>query len=117
MTVRRTRRASQRPDRRLEERRAFTMRIGGRQLLVLSTSRPPSIASLSETERLVLRALLAGDSNAAIARRRGTSVRTCANQVASIFRKLGVGSRAELAAYELLRVELEAGTRKRRADG
>ena len=42
--------------------------------------------------------VLAGLANAAIARRRGTSARTVANQVASIFRKLGVQSRAELAA-------------------
>lgn len=33
-----------------------------------------------------------------IARRRGTSPRTVANQIASIFRKHGVGSRAELVA-------------------
>jgi DNA-binding NarL/FixJ family response regulator len=36
-------------------------------------------------------------SNAAIARERKTSVRTVANQVASLFRKTGARSRAEIA--------------------
>jgi DNA-binding CsgD family transcriptional regulator len=36
-------------------------------------------------------------SNAAIARARQTSVRTVANQVASLFRKTGARSRDELA--------------------
>lgn len=42
--------------------------------------------------------IFAGESNDDIARRRGTSPRTVANQIASIFRKHGVGSRAELVA-------------------
>jgi DNA-binding CsgD family transcriptional regulator len=41
---------------------------------------------------------LAGLSNAEVAIRRGTSPRTIANQLASVLRKLGVGSRYELAA-------------------
>jgi DNA-binding CsgD family transcriptional regulator len=39
-----------------------------------------------------------GQSNAAIAKARGTHVRTVANQLAALFRKLGVASRAELRA-------------------
>ena len=39
-----------------------------------------------------------GGSNAQIARARGTSARTVANQVASVFVKLGVASRRELLA-------------------
>ena len=35
----------------------------------------------------------------AIARRRGTSERTVANQIAALFAKLGVVSRAELLVY------------------
>ena len=53
---------------------------------------------LSPAERAVVEAVLRGQSNREIAERRGTSVRTVANQMASIFRKLQVGSRGELAA-------------------
>jgi DNA-binding NarL/FixJ family response regulator len=52
---------------------------------------------LTRTERLLVQALLAGSSNCEIARRRGRSPRTIANQVASIYRKLGISSRLELA--------------------
>lgn len=53
---------------------------------------------LSPAEREVAALILHGRDNASIARLRGTSVRTTANQVASIFDKLGVRSRAQLAA-------------------
>lgn len=53
---------------------------------------------LTESERFIALALLRGCTNDEIARLRGTSPRTVANQVASIFRKLGVHSRAEMAA-------------------
>jgi DNA-binding CsgD family transcriptional regulator len=52
---------------------------------------------LTPAERDVVEHILSGASNVDIARVRGTSSRTVANQVASIFRKLGVQSRAELA--------------------
>ena len=55
--------------------------------------------SLSPCERDVLCAVVRGDSNREIAERRGTSERTVANQVQAIFRKLGVHSRCELAAW------------------
>jgi DNA-binding CsgD family transcriptional regulator len=42
-------------------------------------------------------------SNSEIGRRRGTSGRTVANQMATIFRKLGVSSRAELARNLVLK--------------
>jgi len=42
--------------------------------------------------------VLEGQSTASVAQARGTSPRTIANQIATIFRKLGVSSRAELAA-------------------
>ncbi len=58
----------------------------------------PEIATLTRAQREVLAHLLRGRDNATIAAARGTSPRTTANQVASIFRKLGVSSRAELAA-------------------
>jgi DNA-binding NarL/FixJ family response regulator len=50
---------------------------------------------LSPAEREVVRGIVEGQTNTAIARG-AKSVRTVANQVASVFRKLGVGSRAEL---------------------
>lgn len=54
---------------------------------------------LTETERGIVSRVLRGETNAAIAAARGTSPRTVANQVARVFKKLGVGSRSELAAY------------------
>ena len=54
---------------------------------------------LTETERGIVSQVLRGETNAAIAKMRGTSPRTVANQIARVFKKLGVGSRAELAAY------------------
>ena len=61
---------------------------------------------LTTAEARVVRAIFEGKSNDAIARERGTSPRTVANQVASIFRKHRVASRAELVAHYL--VELSA---------
>jgi DNA-binding CsgD family transcriptional regulator len=51
---------------------------------------------LTQAEAAVLRLLVAGASNADISRARGTSVRTIANQVASLLRKLGAASRYDL---------------------
>src|SRR5262245_53383763 len=80
--------------------KASVVELGSGSYVLLSFPRgaaglPPD---LTEAERRVALALLAGCSNAEIARMRGSSPRTIANQVASIFRKLGVRSRAELAA-------------------
>lgn len=57
-----------------------------------------SASSLSRAEIDVAQLAGRGMSNAEIARIRSTSARTVANQLASIFRKLGVQSRSELAA-------------------
>jgi DNA-binding NarL/FixJ family response regulator len=51
---------------------------------------------LSRTEQSIVLDLVAGASNHRIAQRRGTSPRTVANQVASIYCKLNVHSRLEL---------------------
>lgn len=71
--------------------------------LVLSFRIPaadwPSL--LTGTEAEIAHDVLAGLSNAEIARRRGTAVRTIANQVASIYRKLRVRSRLELSLLAL----------------
>lgn len=78
----------------------FDIEIGGQALRVLSV--PIEIADrvsgLSPAELLVARDAADGFSNSEIARRRRRSVRTIANQLASVYRKLKVSSRAELAA-------------------
>jgi DNA-binding NarL/FixJ family response regulator len=55
-----------------------------------------SLAALTKAERSVLGLVATGASNAHIARVRGSSVRTVANQVACLLKKLGAGSRFEL---------------------
>jgi DNA-binding CsgD family transcriptional regulator len=59
---------------------------------------PARVAALTPAERAVVAGVLDGKSNRDIARARGVSTRTVANQVASAFDKLGVRSRGELAA-------------------
>jgi DNA-binding CsgD family transcriptional regulator len=60
---------------------------------------PPRLPpTLTRADRAVAALVIDGATNAEIARRRRVSVRTVANQVASIFRKVGVGSRGELVA-------------------
>jgi DNA-binding NarL/FixJ family response regulator len=72
----------------------------GVEYLVLSYGvvAPPLPAVLTPAEQAVVRAILDGESNTAIARARGTSTRTVANQIAAIFDKVGASSRAELIA-------------------
>ena len=75
------------------------LEIGGEEFLVVSVPvRSRDALGLTAAEQDVHERLLRGESNAEIARHRKTSTRTVANQVASVFQKLGVGSRAELAA-------------------
>lgn len=57
-----------------------------------------SISCLTQAEREVTAQIIAGSTNFDIALRRGSSVRTIANQINSIFTKLNVRSRSELAA-------------------
>lgn len=66
--------------------------------LVLSVPRPDRMLdeSLSVAERDITRRLVEGLSHAQIAEQRQTSVRTVANQLASIFRKLKISGRAAL---------------------
>ncbi len=74
------------------------LRIGEHDHLVLTFRlRKPSAADpLTASEREVAFAVLTGASNAEIARLRGRSVNTVANQLANVFRKLRVQSRLEL---------------------
>lgn len=67
-----------------------------------------SFAELSGAEREVATLAIEGRTNAEIAQFRGSRPRTVANQMAKIFQKLGVGSRAELAARFALAVPLRA---------
>jgi DNA-binding CsgD family transcriptional regulator len=66
-------------------------------LLLSFPLRGPACARLTRTERCVARDVVLGLSNQAIARRRAVSVHTIANQLAGMFRKLGVHSRLDLA--------------------
>jgi DNA-binding NarL/FixJ family response regulator len=64
-----------------------------------SPSASAEAVNLTQSEQSVLQLMLDGKSNQEIAKSRRTAVRTVANQVASIFKKLGVGSRSELYAF------------------
>lgn len=82
----------------------FELAVGGERFVVMSLPARAdgnAYAQLSAAEREVATDAAAGLSNAAIAKKRGRSARTIANQLASIYRKLGVASRAELAALTL----------------
>ena len=54
--------------------------------------------NLSPAERTVVELASRGYSNADIAKRRATAISTTKKQLESAYRKLGVGSRAELAS-------------------
>jgi DNA-binding CsgD family transcriptional regulator len=58
----------------------------------------PRSAALTQSEHAVAALAASGLSNAAIARRRRCSVRTVANQLSSVYEKLGLKSRRELRA-------------------
>ncbi len=55
-----------------------------------NTKYPPPLDLLTTAEAEITLWLLSGRTNKAIASTRGSSVRTVTNQVAAIFRKLGV---------------------------
>jgi DNA-binding NarL/FixJ family response regulator len=78
----------------------FEVELGGESLVVVSLPIGPFALydTLTRAEVAVAQDAAAGLSNAAIAKKRGSSARTVANQLASVYRKLGFSSRAELAA-------------------
>jgi DNA-binding CsgD family transcriptional regulator len=81
------------------EARVTRFTFNGREYVVVSLAHAgAACGSLTAAERDVVQRVVDGRSNAEIARARGTAVSTVANQLASIFRKLGVGSRFELIA-------------------
>jgi DNA-binding CsgD family transcriptional regulator len=82
----------------------FEVEIGGESLVVISMPGSPldlTAAGLTAAEQEVTQDVLSGLSTAAIASKRGRSPNTVANQLASIYAKLGVVSRAELTAFLL----------------
>jgi DNA-binding CsgD family transcriptional regulator len=90
-----------RRDARDPELQVFDIEVGGHSLVVVSlpTRRHVEVADgLTPAEHAVAQLAMTGMSNAAIGRRRQCSARTVANQLASVYRKLGVQSRGELAA-------------------
>jgi DNA-binding CsgD family transcriptional regulator len=73
-------------------------RLGDEGLALLSFPVDDTpMESLTDAERQVVAAVKVGFTNAQIAAARGTSVGTVGKQVTSIFRKLGIRSRGELA--------------------
>ena len=81
--------------------------IDGDRFILVSWPLPNGAApALTDAEHDVLRLLLLGKNNRAIAEARGTSRRTVANQISVLLRKFGVGSRLEL----IVRLSYSAGT-------
>jgi DNA-binding NarL/FixJ family response regulator len=75
--------------------------LGQSGLLVVASSPSRPNPKLTRAEREVLDEVLFGRSNHEIAAQRGTSLRTVANQLAGLLRKMRAGSRTELAAKAL----------------
>jgi DNA-binding CsgD family transcriptional regulator len=75
--------------------------VGEDTLLVGATNRldESKLTGLTSAEREVTALLIAGSTNHDIAQRRATSARTVANQVQSVFHKIGARSRGELVAH------------------
>lgn len=83
------------------QRKQGTVRLGKVDLDVLvanAKASEGSLEGLTSAERDVAEAVMRGMANSAIAKERGTSTRTVANQVRRVFTKLGVRSRGELRA-------------------
>jgi DNA-binding CsgD family transcriptional regulator len=77
--------------------RSAEFEVGGERFVVVSYSAGES-HGLTPAEADVVAQVLDGSSAVAIAAARGTSVRTINKQLEAAYRKLGVSSRAELAA-------------------
>ncbi|MBZ0116889.1 MAG: helix-turn-helix transcriptional regulator [Sandaracinaceae bacterium] len=74
----------------------------GGSIVVIGYEAPrPPAGTLSPAEREVAGDLIDGLSIRAIARKRGVAQRTVANQIQSLYRKLGVRSRDELVLTSL----------------
>lgn len=80
----------------LVDTRIEQLRVRAECYLVISRSLPGKRPELTSAEQAVVELFLQGETLRAIGQLRGSSVRTVANQVQSVYRKLGVNSRAEL---------------------
>jgi DNA-binding NarL/FixJ family response regulator len=85
--------------------RSTRVEVEGREIVVLShplpslaEATPDALEGLSGAEGAVAALLLAGCSYSEIAATRGTSLGTVKKQIQAIYRKLGIGTRSELAA-------------------
>ena len=79
--------------------RVFEFQFRGETLVAIPLSGVPVRGvTLTEAEREVVEFVLKGLSTAEIASLRGVSDSTVSNQLSGLYRKLGVGSRGELAA-------------------
>lgn len=78
--------------------RASAVTVDGRACLRILTPRPDRCfpVPLTNAEAAVVRLVVEGLSHAQIARVRGRSERTIANQLAAVFRKMGISGRAQL---------------------
>ena len=87
-------------DQRPAQLSAHLMRFGASSLLILSFPTPETdiLVRLTAAERGVAILVASGETNLAIAHRRGVSKNTIAKQVAAILRKTNVTSRFELIA-------------------
>jgi DNA-binding NarL/FixJ family response regulator len=83
-------------DKRIEPPRNLVAEKIDDELVVFSWDVAPPPVELTSAERDVLARVARGESNQAIASARKTSVRTIANQVASLLRKTGATSRYDL---------------------
>ncbi len=81
---------------RSEPRETFLENTDDASLEVLATVRASVLSKLTPAERDIALYVVGGCSNAQIERLRHTSVRTIANQISSLFRKLAVRGRLEL---------------------
>jgi DNA-binding CsgD family transcriptional regulator len=90
--------------------RSARVQHGGEHLQVVSTLRPeaPIAPLLTSCERDVVSRFLDGESYAEIARGRQRSVRTVANQLSAVFRRVGVSGRLEFVSHLTLLVACRA---------
>ena len=89
------------------------LQIDGERFAVLThpVQSAAALEMLTPAERDVVALVVSGCSNAEVAARRRTSAHTVANQMAAIFRKLGVGSRRELLGRVAPRSSPKGGLR------
>lgn len=73
-----------------------TVCVGDDKVHVLSVDVPQLPLWLTPAQREIIEAVAAGLSNAEIAKQRGTSVKTVANQLAALFERFDVHGRGEL---------------------